>query len=909
MPRFTPLHPRHVFLPLVFFMSSLALVHAQTLSTNMPVPPLQWIELTDLLGGTSPPPLKDASMGHDGANTLLIFGGESQTGVPTANTYALDLSNLQWSQPSAPSGLTSTPAARFAMVAGDDSAASYRNGHIVIDGEGASDSAAADIWEFDYTNKFWAAVNVAGNGPSSRWGGVGGIDPRVVDDALNNTLYMAGGASGSTIFDISEVWQLDVSGTLSSNIPKGVEASWKKVSVGTTVPGRVSMGGTVIGQQIVAVGGCTSASSVDAITSASCAVQDSQIIDATTGQVKNPHPCISARVDPVVVPNMNTASSSFSQQAFVLLGTFNSGRWDDGGGLTKGEVVSQIPPPRQGASALSWNGPLVGGSSMKVTDTIIFGGRDASGNYLSDIWILRAYNGTVTANGQKWTGYGSGSLTTGISADGQGVTISYMTECAVQLGGTSTTTTSQSSSPTPTGTGSGSSNPTSSASPSGIVYDTSALHKYLPAVSVALFLPAVAFYRLSERSGPTRPMGRHMGLMYLGVIVGAVAYALGIAGFVTAFTSISRSTPPLHLQTSHAKAVPVLQLVVLCLRRTSTKPLDPSDSRMRSDSAMEKMSVNGLGREGRRKARSWAGIGTWAGVPSRRSNETNVEGHPPSQRSFEVVNRGHRQRRSSGNSLAAFSDPRPTHTPRNLSDMSWLDARRSPGGMGGEGLSPTDRRDPPWTPGTTPMEIMSTNGLMLEQAPEHPVLPSAFEGFTHVLFHVLVFALTVLSLVALFQRGPIGAFAAFLAWSVIFYGILVGLSWNGRPNKSILSVIFSRLRHEPARFSPVPRPVSPAGSQPLSMNDSVTFPFPSDGRGPYQHHQPPYRTVHPGDRDYPTLTSHGHDLDVEDDDDEDEDSRQRRIEDELSRRDVAVVTVPKRRLYLLNPNPPEEEGS
>ena len=99
----------------------------------------------------------------------------------------------------------------------------------------------------------------------------------------------------------------------------------------------------------------------------------------------------------------------------------------------------------------------------------------------------------------------------------------------------------------------------------------------------------------------------------------------------------------------------------------------------------------------------------------------------------------------------------------------------------------------------------------------------------------------------------------------------------------------------------------PAGSRPLSMNESVAVPFPQEGRGPYQHHQPPYRaTLSAGpDHDYPMSTSHGHDVDY--DDDEDEDTRQRRIEDELSRRDVSIVTVPKRRLYLLNPNPPEPE--
>lgn len=39
---------------------------AQKISTDTPVPPLQWINLSDLLKGSSPPPpLKDAAVGYD----------------------------------------------------------------------------------------------------------------------------------------------------------------------------------------------------------------------------------------------------------------------------------------------------------------------------------------------------------------------------------------------------------------------------------------------------------------------------------------------------------------------------------------------------------------------------------------------------------------------------------------------------------------------------------------------------------------------------------------------------------------------------------------------------------------------------------------------------------------------------
>jgi hypothetical protein len=62
--------------------------HGQSISTSTPVPPLQWINLSGLLQGPAAPPLKDASIGYDNSTrTLIIFGGESQGGLPQQQTY------------------------------------------------------------------------------------------------------------------------------------------------------------------------------------------------------------------------------------------------------------------------------------------------------------------------------------------------------------------------------------------------------------------------------------------------------------------------------------------------------------------------------------------------------------------------------------------------------------------------------------------------------------------------------------------------------------------------------------------------------------------------------------------------------------------------------------------------------
>ena len=71
-----------------FYLFPLQPARAQSISTSTPVPPLQWINLTDLLQGPSAPPLKDASIGYDNSTrTLIIFGGESHGGLPQQQTY------------------------------------------------------------------------------------------------------------------------------------------------------------------------------------------------------------------------------------------------------------------------------------------------------------------------------------------------------------------------------------------------------------------------------------------------------------------------------------------------------------------------------------------------------------------------------------------------------------------------------------------------------------------------------------------------------------------------------------------------------------------------------------------------------------------------------------------------------
>ncbi|PCH41163.1 hypothetical protein WOLCODRAFT_137227 [Wolfiporia cocos MD-104 SS10] len=948
---------------------SCSAIRAQPISTSQPVPPLQWINLTQHLSGDAPaPPLRDASIGYDDATrTLIIFGGQSPDGIPQSSTYLIDLETLTWHTPTAPNGLGQSPPPRYAAVSGHDYSASYRDAHFVIGGIGSNGEALSDIWEFDYISTFWSEVHLTGGpGPSARYGAVGGLDPRITAVAYagsstpNNTVYLAGGVDGTTVSPLSDLWQLEITGTLSSNNANDSLASWKQLTADSTPP-RIWTGGTVVSTQVVAVGGCTTSHTIG-VDNTACAQGQSYVLNTQSGAVSNISACPAPRLEPTVVPNF-APGSAFSSQVFVLFGLFNTTLWSDQDGIDGGEVdvlntdtgqwsrilpsgdpgpnggTPAFPGARQGAVAVGYQQPMVGTSTTAAADAIIFGGVDADGNYLSDVWVLRAYDGQLTQSNQTWSGYGSGTLAGGVNATGEGVTVQYMTSCASALNPKATETSAY----VPTATATGPSSPSStSTSPPTTKYDTSVIHKALSPISVALVMPAVIFSRLAMPS-VGQPAGSGGGLLFASVLLGLAAYALGIAGIATSFTSIvsvqtltKRSSLSNILKTGHGKAglalfiafyglLPLIFAITACWRRGTRDPAIKESKmvdgrpRLNSNETAEKeglfssrvgsplrRSADGYPpaesrpSESRPRVRSWGGLGSLA-MSGRRSNDSEQTAALSSpSRSFEVTNRPARTRRASGNSLAAFSDPRPSGTPRNLSDLSWFD-RRTPNEFGYVMNHVGPRNGDPSTPGTTAMDIASTSGLMGGYDTSHafPEMPSTFDGFFHILFHALLLGLCILSLMALWYRAPRATFIVFLVGTGLFYLALVTLSWYGKPRCSIVSVLIARIRGDPVHAPAIlpghhSRPMSVAGSE---------VPFPTEHRGPYQHHQPPYRATHStGLDDYPTSISHGHGTtDIDEDDEDDEDTRQRRIEEEMSRRDVSIVTVPKRKLFLTNP--------
>jgi hypothetical protein len=177
--------------------------------------------------------------------------------------------------------------------------------------------------------------------------------------------------------------------------------------------------------------------------------------------------------------------------------------------------------------------------------------------------------------------------------------------------------------------------------------------------------------------------------------------------------------------------------------------------------------------------------------------------------------------------------------------------------------------------------------------------PSPPEVAFHTIFHALLLALCTLCLVQLWQGNPTAAFVVFLVWTVGFYIAIAALASQGRPRDSILTVTFSRLR---ARPHPHHTNIPPqSDSRPMSSTTpEPSIPFTPDPRGPYLH-SPPFRMAQE-DESYMSTGRNHEDGDDDPNDDEDEETRQRRIEDEMNRRDVSIVTVPKRKLWIANPS-------
>ena len=415
--------------------------------------------------------------------------------------------------------------------------------------------------------------------PAPRWGAISGGDPpSQANTQIQTVSWLAGGQDASQLFDWDEIWQLQIDGTIAENIQNAI-ATWTKTTAQVPAGFKTKTGaaGTVMRPltnpqySLLSFGGCDGTIEGNA----TCAGGDAHtVVAGSDGNSWNIiTQCPSARYGAVLAQNHN---DMFSQQVFMLFGLSDPNQYDDTNLTTRGEIgvlhvdqgvwsrvlpscdpggaagVPECPIPREGATVISSRTNLVSGA-LDASDIIVFGGRDKDGNYLNDVWLLRATNATIqTSNQTDWgTEYGDGVLQSGKFQNGRGVTVQvrgaicealcstecsmvqFLDQCTVKKN--ITTPTSSGSPNDPSNTSGGSSSSIFIASQ----YDTSVVHKALAGASVVALLPALVLFRASSPNALAHgPSTRPILLLTSGIVLVA-AWLVGVVGFVISIVTLS----------------------------------------------------------------------------------------------------------------------------------------------------------------------------------------------------------------------------------------------------------------------------------------------------------------------------------------------------------------------------------
>ncbi|KAA1067956.1 hypothetical protein PGT21_022898 [Puccinia graminis f. sp. tritici] len=450
--------------------------HSQTISTNMPLPPMEWIKLTPS-GTTSPPALShgclmgptytDSTSSLPGFNQAFLFGGRSAAGTSSNGLYILDYSSDQpvWSQPAPTVStlFTSSPQSRSHLLCGWDSASNFRNQLNIYGGRSEDGQPLADFWYYDPTNRFWAQPKdfQPADHPAS-YGSIGGIDPSYLPappGTSNSIIYLGGSNSTHTSTSLTPA-ALSIDGQLGSNT-NTVNVNLSSLASGLSgnpssnnlLNGRWGATGTIMpGSKLVVFSGCNGdpANEFKDPVDPSCSLTNGGILSFESGftasqlSTRTSPPrsswagfnyCPAPRVGGTMVANRNRFDSSYANQVIMIGGRTDSKNWDDQGGAKAGEVDvldissgvwARVLPMRRDNMTFSQKEGLlalalpsrIGASSASAnsspTDILVYGGIDTvSGQASNELWILRLHPAKLTGNG---------------TADG--ISMTYMPSCA-----------------------------------------------------------------------------------------------------------------------------------------------------------------------------------------------------------------------------------------------------------------------------------------------------------------------------------------------------------------------------------------------------------------------------------------------------------------------------------------------
>ncbi|RUS20229.1 hypothetical protein BC938DRAFT_475596 [Jimgerdemannia flammicorona] len=441
--------------PSTFLLLFLLTLHVSFVASSTPIGRLQWINLGSIANakGDAPSARRDFAIGYDAKfSRVVVFGGRSATGAPLGDTIIFDILTQTWRPPLITS--SATPAARHSMAYGIDSPANnQRNNLIIALGSGPSDQSLNDVWAFDFNYEEWKQlpVNNTSAGPNPMYNVVSGIDT-TKDGTAEQTMWITMGTNGSAYF--TDVWGLTISGEFSHNVAS-MAASWTKVSNGTNVgggaaitnpyapTGRADIGGTLVtNNRLVIYGGQNGTNTADHY------LRDGYALTiSTTGTQSAWKPlgvCPSPRRGAAMAMHPLTSIPQFANQAVLFGGVggpfYGNGRTGEVAlvDIETGDWQSVIPapdsaspgypPPRAGAGMVTLPKVAIGSSTTTAADILVFGGQqlvanadngtipttgtETLGDMLADFWILRIWTDIMPTSNTTTTTTTATTITT-----------------------------------------------------------------------------------------------------------------------------------------------------------------------------------------------------------------------------------------------------------------------------------------------------------------------------------------------------------------------------------------------------------------------------------------------------------------------------------------------------------------
>ncbi|WAQ92493.1 hypothetical protein PtA15_16A401 [Puccinia triticina] len=511
--------------------------HPQTISTNMPLPPMEWIKLSPA-GTTSPPALShgclsgptynDPTSSLPGFNQAFLFGGRSAAGTANNGLFILDYASdtPRWSQPAPTTStiFTSSPQPRSHLLCGWDSASNFRNQLNIYGGRSEDGQPLGDFWYYDPTNRFWAQPkDLQPTDHPPNYGALGGIDPSYLPapPGTSNAIIYLGGANGSHATNTLTPSALSIDGQLGSNtntitvnLTSLAPALTGNPAANNLYNGRWGATGTIMpGSKLVVFSGCNDdpGNEFRETVDPSCSLTNGGILSFESGFTASQLPtrptpprsswaafnyCPAPRVGGTMVANRNRFDSSYANQAIMIGGRTDSKNWDDQGGAKAGEVdvldissgvwARVLPMRRDNATFTQKEGLLalalpsrIGPSSASSdasrspTDILVYGGIDTASGQASNELWI------LRLHPAKLTGNGT--------ADG--VTMAYMPSCV-----TPTPQNKRNTSKTTAGGGVPGSG--SDASPGGL--EAPSGHLIFSAVALAILMISLTVLRCEE---------------------------------------------------------------------------------------------------------------------------------------------------------------------------------------------------------------------------------------------------------------------------------------------------------------------------------------------------------------------------------------------------------------------------